>query len=181
MKIFIKVLVVIGAIIGIILVAAIFTKKAYTLQREVVINQPGQAVFEYVRQLKNHNQFNKWMRTDPAARKTYTGTDGTKGFTMAWDSDNSQVGKGEQEITGIIDGQKIDYALRFIEPFEGNAGSSISTYNLGNEKSRVIWAFNSEMKYPLNAMMIFMDIPGLLGKDLDTSLLNLKEIMERSN
>jgi hypothetical protein len=181
MKIFVKVLFVIGAIIGIILITALFTKKAYTLQREVVINQPGQVVFEYVRQLKNHNEFNKWMLTDPAARKTYTGTDGTKGFTMAWDSDNSQVGKGEQEITGIIDGKKVDYAIRFIEPFAGTAGTSIATYNVTGEKTRVTWAFNSEMKYPMNAMMIFMDIPGILGKDLDTSLINLKRVMEQRN
>jgi len=35
------------------------------------------------------------------------------------------------------------------------------------------------MKYPMNIMLLFMDIPGMLGKDLETSLTNLKSVLEK--
>ena len=118
------------------------------------------------------------MRADPAVRKTYTGTDGTPGFTMAWDSESDQVGKGEQEISRINEGRQVDYQIRFKEPFEANASASISTAPVSQAQTKVTWGFNSSMKYPMNAMMIFMDIPEMLGKDLDTSLQSLKSIVE---
>ena len=50
---------------------------------------------------------------DPDMKKTYRGTDGTVGFVSAWDSEKDDVGKGEQEIIKITDGERIDYELRF--------------------------------------------------------------------
>lgn len=34
------------------------------------------------------------------------------------------------------------------------------------------------MKYPMNIMMIFM-IPGILGDELEKSLVNLKNVLEK--
>ena len=36
------------------------------------------------------------------------GVDGTKGFIAAWNSQNKNVGKGEQEITNIVENTLID-------------------------------------------------------------------------
>ena len=178
MKIFKIILLLIVSIIGVLLIAAMFIKKDYTVKREIVINKPKETVFAYVKQLKNHNNFNKWMLADPAAKKSYAGADGTTGFTMAWDSEIKQLGKGEQQIARIDEGNEIDYQLRFKEPFEGDADASIVTAPVSPNQTKVTWGFNSSMQYPLNAVMIFMDIPGMLGKDLDTSLLSLKSIIE---
>ena len=178
MKIFKIILLIVVSVIGILLIAALFIKKDYTVKREIVINKPKETVFAYVKQLRNHNNFNKWMLADPASKKTYAGTDGTTGFTMVWDSESRQVGKGEQQISRIEEGRGIDYQLRFKEPFEGKADASIVTASISPGQTKVTWGFNSSMQYPLNAMMIFMDIPGMLGKDLDTSLLSLKSIIE---
>lgn len=47
----------------------------------------------------------------------FDGEDGTVGFVSGWKSNSSDVGSGEQEITGTTEGERIDYELRFIEPF----------------------------------------------------------------
>jgi hypothetical protein len=36
------------------------------------------------------------------------------------------------------------------------------------------------MKYPMNGMLLFMNMDKLLGKDLETSLTNLKHILEKN-
>ena len=103
MKILKIILIIIIIIVVIILISALFVKKEYAVDKEIVINKPKQDVFNYVKYLKNQNQYNKWVMMDPNVRRNYAGTDGTAGFIAKWDSDNKNVGKGEQEIKKIKD------------------------------------------------------------------------------
>jgi hypothetical protein len=43
----------------------------------------------------------------------------------------------------------------------------------------VKWGFNGSMPYPMNLSLLFMDLDGMLGKDLDQGLANLKTILEK--
>lgn len=51
-------------------------------------------------------------------KKGYRGTDGEVGFLSSWDSKNENVGKGEQEIMKITPISRLEYELRFFDPFE---------------------------------------------------------------
>jgi hypothetical protein len=92
MNIFRKVLIGIGIVIIIPLIVALFLKKNYEVQREILINKPKQQVFIYLKFLKNQNNFSKWASMDRNMEKTYKGTDGTVGFVSAWTSTNPDVG-----------------------------------------------------------------------------------------
>lgn len=166
-------------IILLLLIIALFIKKEYTIEQAVVINKPKAFVYDYLRLLRNHNNFVKWSMIDPNMKKEYTGTDGTVGFVSAWDSTNKQVGKGEQEVIKMAEGEKIDYELRFIRPFEGISYASIATVAVGEQQTRVIWVFNGKMKYPTNLMLLFMNLEKMLAKDLDEGLVTLKNILEK--
>jgi uncharacterized protein YndB with AHSA1/START domain len=165
-------------LIAIPLLVALFVKKEYHVEREVMINRPVEEVFEYVKYLKNQDNFSVWASRDPNMKQEFRGTDGTVGFVSAWEG-NKDVGKGEQTIVNIIDGERIDYTLRFIEPWEGRAESTMSTEPVSEGQTRVIWRFESSMPYPLNIMLVFMDMDNLIGNDLQTGLNNLKLILER--
>lgn len=168
MKILKVILIVIAAIIAIPLILALFVKKEYSVEREVTINKPKQEVFEYIKYLKNQNNFSKWANMDPAMRKEFRGTDGTVGFVSAWDSDKKDVGKGEQEITKIDEGNRIDYEIRFIKPFESVAPAYMITEAAPGNQTKVKWGFTGRMPYPMNVMQLFMDLPGMIGNDLQT-------------
>ena len=116
---------------------------------------------------------------DPAMKKEYRGTDGTVGFISTWDSTNKKVGKGEQEIVTILDGERIDFNLRFIKPFPGEAKAYMSTESIDENKTQVRWGLESGMKYPLNIMLLFMNMDKMMGNDLETGLANLKAILEK--
>lgn len=174
-----KILIVIGILIAIPLFIAIFTKKDYAVEREISINKPKQEVFDYVKQLRNQDNFSVWARIDPNMKKEYRGTDGTVGFVSAWDSENDEVGKGEQEIRNIVQGEKIDFELRFIKPFEGVANANMQTVAASANETKVKWGLSSKMSYPMNFMLLFMDMDKMLGEQLETGLVNLKEIMEK--
>jgi uncharacterized protein YndB with AHSA1/START domain len=177
MKILKKILIVVVIIIAIPLIIALFVKKEYSIEREITINKPQKEVFNYVKYLKNQDYYSKWVMTDPEMKKDFRGTDGTEGFVYAWDSKNKNAGKGEQEITKITEGERLDIEVRFEKPFEGIATTPITTEALSENQTKVKWGMNGKSKYPMNFMNLFMD--NMLGKDLEISLTNLKGILEK--
>jgi uncharacterized protein YndB with AHSA1/START domain len=178
MKILIKTLLVLGLLVAFVLIGAALVKSEYAVEREVTIHKPRPEVFKYVKFLKNQDNYSVWSQMDPNSKKTYTGIDGTVGFIATWDSKNENVGKGEQEITKIVEGERIDLALRFQEPFETNDMAYMVTEDASDGHTKVKWGFNGKMKYPMNLLLLFMDMEGMLGKDLQQGLDNLKAKME---
>lgn len=165
-------------IIALVLIIALFVKKEYAVEREITINRPKMEVFDYVKYLKNQSNYSKWATMDPAMKKDFRGTDGEVGFVSAWDSEKEDVGKGEQEITKIEEGNRIDFELRFIEPFETTDNAYMVTESVNDSVTTVKWGFDGKMKYPMNLMLLFMDMEGMLGGDLEQGLTNLKGVLE---
>ena len=173
-----KVLVVLILLLAIVLIAAYVMPKEYAVSREITINKPVDSVFNYVRSLKNQNEFSVWANLDPKMKSTYKGTDGQVGSISAWESKVKEVGVGEQEITKITENKRIDFALRFKEPFEDTAVGFMSTDAVAGNQTKVKWGINGVMPYPMNIMMPMMKMDEMLGKDLQKGLENLKTKME---
>jgi hypothetical protein len=169
MKILKRILTGIVAIVAVLLLTALFINKDYHVERSVSINKPKEQVFSFVRQAKNQDQYNKWIQADPQVKKTYRGEDGTVGFVYAWES--KEVGKGEQEISSIREGEQIDFAMRFKEPFESNAAARMITETVADNQTKLVWRMEGSNPYPMNLMNLF--VPTVLGKDLETSLATL--------
>lgn len=113
-----KILLVVVIIICILLIIALFVKKDYTIEREISISKPKREVFDYIKHLKNQDNYSKWVMTDPSMKKDFKGTDGTVGFIYAWDSKDKNAGKGEEEIINLIEGEKLDVEVRFERPLK---------------------------------------------------------------
>lgn len=179
MHFLIVILGIIAGLVAALLLMALIAPRSYALEKHILINRPVDTVFSYILLLRNHEAFNAWQRIDPNLTRTYTGTDGTVGFTMAWDSANKQAGKGEQEITGITPGKELTYQLRFIAPFAGIAQAYIRTEKDGESATRASWGMSGRMAFPMNVMLLFMNMDKMLGKDLDKSLASLKAELEK--
>jgi hypothetical protein len=177
MKVLKTILLVIVMFIVVVLITALFVKKEYTVQRGITINKQKQVVFDYISHIKNQDYFSKWVMTDPNMKKDFKGTDGTVGFVYAWDSQNKKAGKGEQEIKSITEGQRIDMEVRFIKPFEGMANVHMITDSLSANQTKVTWGMEGKSAYPMNVMNLFID--KMLGKDMDSSLVMLKNNLEK--
>lgn len=112
-------------------------------------------------------------------KKEFVGEDGTGGCISAWDSNVKDVGKGEQKIIKIADGQRIDYELHFIKPFESTDYAYMAVEPVSDNQTRVKWGFTGKMKYPMNLMMLTMNMEKMLAPDLEKGLNNLKANLER--
>jgi transketolase C-terminal domain/subunit len=166
------------AILIALLVIAVFTPTDYAVTRSIEIARNQAEVFDYIRLLRNQDNFSKWAQMDPAMEKSYIGEDGTPGFVSSWKSKNSEVGTGEQEIISIEEGKAIYYELRFLEPFTSVASTHLELEALDDTTTRVLWGFAGTMPYPSNLFLLFVNMEKMLADDFDTGLQNLKKILE---
>lgn len=170
MKILKKIGVVLLIIITIPLIVALFVPKTFNSEREIVIDKPKQEVFNYIKFLKNQENFGVWYKMDSTMTKTYEGTDGTVGFIYKWKGD--KMGEGKQTITNITEGEKVESDLDF--GFGEPAQAYFSVKAQSTTQTLVKWGISGETPYPFNFMSLFFD----MGKDFEQGLINLKDILE---
>lgn len=173
-----KILLVVLLLLLIPLIAALFIEKEYEVKKEVVIDLPKQEVYDYLKLLKNQDHFSVWAKMDENMTKRYVGEDGNIGFVSAWESEEENVGAGEQEIKAMIEGERIDYELRFLKPFKSTSQAYLITETFDEQRTKVIWGFKGKMSYPFNLILVIMDFKGMIGNDLQTGLSNLKSELE---
>lgn len=175
MRIIKKIVFGILAFIVLLLIVALFIPKDYTVSVSTIINQPKAVVFDYVKLIKNQEEYSVWVMQDPNVVMKYTGTDGTVGFKAAWNSKDDNVGEGSQQIAKITD-DRIDVDLHFERPMKGEAKAATFVETVSGNQTKITNEFYGHSDYPMNLMSI-------IGKKFITdaqtqNLANLKKILE---
>jgi len=168
---------ILAGIVALILVLALLAPKTYNVFRSVEIARPKSEVFEHLKYLKKQDEWSPWARKDPNMKKSFTGTDGEVGCVSHW-SGNKDVGEGEQEITKIITGERIEGELRFMKPWKSTSDCYLQLDDGSGGNTKVTWGFSGKNKFPMSIMMLFMNMDKMVGKDFDEGLASLKSQME---
>jgi hypothetical protein len=176
MSIFLIILLGLAATIAMVLVLGLFMKNDHYVQRNIIINAPGQKVFDYVRLLKNQDSFNKHAQAGGERKKEFKGTDGTPGYIYAWSGDKN-AGEGEKEIINIVEGKSIESEIRFTKPMKATARIIMETEPLSDNQTKVYWSNSGRLNYPVNIFIPMMEKN--VAKDMDSSLVTLKNILEQ--
>ena len=167
-------------LIVLVCIVALFIPKDYKLERSIVIQAPKDSVFEYVKHLKNQNEYSVWNKMDPNIKSQFTGIDGTVGFVSAWESEVKNVGTGSQTITKIVEGESMFTKLKFEKPFKAENNTEISTTAVDASNTKVTWSFNGSYPYPMNIMKLVFNMEKLIGKDFESGLQNMKVVLEKN-
>ncbi len=72
----------------------------------------------------------------------------------------------------------MEMALHFYKPMDSKANAFFSTEAVGDKQTKVKWGFSGRMSYPMNVMLLFVNMDGVLGKQLQEGLDNLKTTLE---
>ncbi|AXT19703.1 polyketide cyclase [Flavobacteriaceae bacterium AU392] len=168
---------VILGIIALFIILAIVAPKKFNISRSIVIEKPLPEVFEYLKYIKNQEQWSPWKKKDPNMKQEYIGTDGEVGFISRWEG-NKDVGTGEQEIIKITDNKSIEVQMRFYKPWKSESEASTNVQDMGNGKTKVTWGFFGKNKVPSNIFMLFFNMDKAVGGDFEEGLASLKEILE---
>jgi hypothetical protein len=170
-----KILIGLGVFIAILLIAGLFMGHHMHVEREITIYKPKMDVFNYVKLLKSQDEFSYWNLSEPTMDKSYYGTDGTIGAYSSWKGE--KMGIGEQEIKKIVEGERVEFELRFKKPMEQTNSAYFETSALNENTTLVKWAFEGEVDYPMNVMMPIMKLE--LGRQLQIGMDNLKSNLEK--
>jgi uncharacterized protein YndB with AHSA1/START domain len=178
-KIFIALVAIVVLLIAVVAIASFATPTDFKVEREVTINKPKAEVYNYVRMLKNQNDWGPWYKKEPTMKQEFRGTDGTVGFVSYWNGKDEQVGEGEQEIKKLVENERMETELRFKRPFESKADAFLILESAGENQTKTKWGFSGSMPRPMNVMLLVMDMDKEVGKDFGDGLANLKTIMEK--
>jgi hypothetical protein len=163
-------------IIVLLLLIALFIPNDYTVSVSTTINQPKKVVFDYVKMVKNQENYSIWVMQDPNVKMTYEGVDGNVGFKATWDSKDDNVGAGSQQIMAISE-DRIDVDLHFERPMKGDDKASTLLEAVSDNQTKVTAEFYGYSPYPMNLMTF---IGERIIKDAETqNLANLKKILEK--
>lgn len=168
---------IIVGIVVLLLVLSLIAPKRYNVFRSIEINKSKSDVFEHLKYLQKQQEWSPWARKDPNMEKKLTGTDGEVGAISYWNG-NKEVGEGEQEITKIIDGERIEGELRFLKPWKSTSDCYFDVTDAGEGSTKVTWGFSGKNKFPMSIMMLFMNMDKAVGKDFEEGLSTLKEQLE---
>ncbi|AUP81704.1 polyketide cyclase [Flavivirga eckloniae] len=171
------ILYVIIAIVAIFILLALIAPKKYQVNRSIVINKSLPKVFQYLKHIKNQDEWSPWKKKDPDMKQEFIGTDGEVGFITKWDG-NKDVGLGEQEITNIVENECVESRLRFFKPWKSESDAVIKVEDVGVNATKVTWGFSGVNKVPVNIFMMLYDVDKHVGKDFEEGLASLKKILE---
>jgi len=172
----VNILLVLGGIIVLLLLIALFMKRTHYVNRAITIKAPRREVFDYIKLLKNQDEFNKHAMAGPDRIREFKGTDGTVGYIYAWKG-NKDAGEGEKEIKHLVEGERIETEIRFVKPMKATASIVMTTESLSDNQTKVNWSNAGVLNYPLNILIPMLEKN--VAKDMDTSLLALKAILEK--
>lgn len=176
MNIVVTILLIVAGVIALLLIIGLFMRKDHYVKRDIVINAPRQKVFDYVKLLKNQDEFNKHAMVDPDRKRGFKGTDGTVGYVYSWSGDKS-AGEGEKEIMNIVEGKRVEAEIRFVKPMRTSATIIMEMESLSDTQTKVYWSNAGRLNYPVNILIPMMERSVIKG--MDESLLNLKNILEK--
>jgi hypothetical protein len=172
MKTLKKILIILLVVIAIPLIVALFVPKQFANEGQVVINKPVNEVFNYIKYVKNQDNFGVWQLSDPNMKTTEEGEDGTVGFKYNWDSE--KLGKGAQVITNIVPNERMESDMFFLEFDDRPNKAYISVEEQAPGQTLVKWGISGETPYPWNLMSLLHN----MDNDFNKGLEKLKEILE---
>lgn len=165
------------ALVILIVVLAVIAPKNYDVNRSIAISQPISKVFDYLKYLKNQDEWSPWGKRDPNMKKEFEGTDGQVGAISKWEG-NKEVGMGMQELTRIVDNEVIESKLTFLKPWKSESDAYLKVSESEGGQTNVTWGFSGHNKFPMSIMMLFMNMDKAVGKDFEEGLASLKDILE---
>jgi uncharacterized protein YndB with AHSA1/START domain len=169
----VAVVLVLGAVL---LLGGLLLSPKFSVVRSTRIAAPPEKVYALVADPRHWKEWGIWSRRDPAMKIVYSGPPEGAGAAWAWKSESQ--GDGKMTFTAADPGKRVAYDLFF--PDFGTTSQGDMVFTADGAGTRVTWTMNGDMgRNPLfHWMGLFAD--GMVGKDFDGSLTNLKTLAENS-
>ena len=163
------------AIVGVLLLAALRPDN-FRVQRSAHIQAPPEKIFPLINDLRRFNTWNPFDKKDPNLKGSYSGAPSGKGAAYAFEG-NKDVGRGSLEIIDSVPASEVRMTLHMLAPMEARNVVEFSLKSEG-QATRVTWSMQGPMPFVAKIFGMFCDMDGMIGKEFENGLANLKAIVE---
>ena|SRR2546423_5900067 len=172
----------IGAIVVIVLVVAIFCvvvaiqPSHYHIERTATINAAAPIVFAQVNDFHKWDAWSPWAKLDPAMKTSFEGAPAGTGAMYSW-TGNDQVGEGKMTITQSVPSTLVKIKLEFLKPWVATNATDFLFASQGNQTS-VTWKMDGDNNFMGKAFGLFMSMDKMVGNDFEKGLAQMKTVAE---
>jgi uncharacterized protein YndB with AHSA1/START domain len=175
MKIIKGLLGLIAVLVAVLVIGGFMLSSNFSVTRSISVQAPPDKIYALVADPRQWKQWAVWNQRDPAMAITYSGP--PSGAGAAWEWKSKTEGDGKMTFTAAEPGQRLAYDLYFPD-FGTTSGGELRMKQEG-AATQVSWVMNGKMgSNPLfRWMALFAD--GMVGKDFEAGLANLKTLAEK--
>jgi uncharacterized protein YndB with AHSA1/START domain len=169
------ILIAVVALALVLVVGGMLLSPKFSVSRTQTVKASPEKVYALVASPRAWKQWSVWNRRDPAMAITYSGPESGAGAVWAWKS--ASEGDGRMSFTAAEPPGRIAYDLYF--PDFGTTSTGELRMKPAEGGTEVTWTMNGDMgKNPLfHWFALFAD--GMVGKDFEAGLANLKTVAEQ--
>lgn len=172
------ILIILGALLGVVVLLGLLGKKDFRFERSITIKAPADAVYGNISSLAAMDKWGPWKEMEHNMTSTLSGSpDGQIGAISHWKSDESE---GEMELSELVTNSKVRTKLRFISPWAANNEGTYDLEAMG-DSTRIIWGMQGQNNFMAKVMSVFMNMDAMVGPMFEKGLGNLKTLTEQEH
>jgi len=164
-------------IVIILLVIIAGQPDEFAVTRATRVTAPPEKIFPHVNDLHQWEAWSPWVKLDPNAKSTFSGSASGAGASMAWEG-NSKVGAGQMTITESQPGERILLRLDFQKPMRATNTAEFKFRPEGGQ-TVVTWSMAGKSCFMGKVFGLLMDCEKMIGKQYEQGLASLKSVTEQ--
>ncbi len=169
----------VGGVLGLVALLAVggmLLPGTFKVSRSALVAAPAERIYPLVSEPRRWKDWSVWNQRDPAMSITYSGP--ASGAGAVWEWKSKSQGDGRMTFTAAEPGRRAAFELFF--PDFGTTSTGELLLAPEGSGTRVTWTMNGDMgRNPLMRWMALM-MDGMVGKDFDAGLANLKALAEKT-
>lgn len=169
----------VGGVLGLVALLALgglFLSGSFQVSRSTLVAAPAERIYPLVAEPRRWKDWSVWNQRDPAMAITYSGP--PSGVGAVWEWKSKSEGDGRMTFTAAEPGRRAAFELFFPDFGTTSRGELLLTPE--GSGTRVTWNMNGDMgRNPLMRWMGLM-MDGMVGKDFEAGLANLKKLAEKT-
>lgn len=165
-------LVILGLFIGYVAIQS----PDYRVSREVRIDASAEQIFPHLNNSKLMNDWNPWLKVDPAASISFSGPEEGVGSQTSWKG-GKDVGTGSATVVESVPNRVVRTQLEYQEPYPMVQMAELEV-RPAESGSIVTWSVKGRNNFVGRLICVFMNMDKHIGTTFEKGLMDLKTRVE---
>lgn len=122
----------------------------FLVEENITIESNTTDVWKHMVSFVEQRRWSPWFTIENSSTLNISGNDWQVGAVESWEW--KVIGSWEREITNIVDGELLDYSVRFKLPFKTRARTYMALQKCGTDCSTVIWGMEGNLPWYMRFM-----------------------------